>query len=88
VKPMRPQELEAKLRDALLHGGKCTKGQVQAWALNRLSGDDPGEGREPNRALPLTRARRPEWRSGRFPRRSRILFSMACFSSVGRVLPK
>ena len=20
---------------ALLHGGKCTKGQVQAWALNR-----------------------------------------------------
>src|SRR5499427_5729965 len=45
---MRPQELEAQLRDigarryhrlhpfhALLHGGKCTKGQVQAWALNR-----------------------------------------------------
>ena len=41
-------ELEAKLRDIgarryhrlhpfhhLLHGGKCTKGQVQAWALNR-----------------------------------------------------
>ena len=41
-------ELEAQLRDigarryhrlhpfhALLHGGKCTKGQVQAWALNR-----------------------------------------------------
>jgi coenzyme PQQ biosynthesis protein C len=41
-------ELEARLRDTgarryhrahpfhqLLHGGKCTKGQVQAWALNR-----------------------------------------------------
>ena len=41
-------ELEARLRDIgarryhrlhpfhkLLHGGKCTKGQVQAWALNR-----------------------------------------------------
>src|SRR6266508_1319874 len=41
-------ELEAKLRDIgarryhrlhpfhhLLHGGKCSKGQVQAWALNR-----------------------------------------------------
>jgi len=41
-------ELEARLRDigarryhrlhpfhALLHGGQCTKGQVQAWALNR-----------------------------------------------------
>ena len=48
VKLMTPQELEAQLRDigarryhrlhpfhALLHGGKCTKGQVQAWALNR-----------------------------------------------------
>jgi coenzyme PQQ biosynthesis protein C len=45
---MSPDELEAALRDigarryhrlhpfhALLHGGKCTKGQVQAWALNR-----------------------------------------------------
>jgi len=43
-----PDELEAALRDigarryhrlhpfhGLLHGGKCTKGQVQAWALNR-----------------------------------------------------
>jgi coenzyme PQQ biosynthesis protein C len=42
------EELEAALRDigaqryhrlhpfhGLLHGGKCTKGQVQAWALNR-----------------------------------------------------
>jgi coenzyme PQQ biosynthesis protein C len=42
------EELEARLRDIgarryhrlhpfhqLLHGGKCTKGQVQAWALNR-----------------------------------------------------
>jgi coenzyme PQQ biosynthesis protein C len=42
------EELEAKLRDIgarryhrlhpfhhMLHGGKCTKGQVQAWALNR-----------------------------------------------------
>ena len=41
-------ELEARLRDIgarryhrlhpfhkLLHGGKCSKGQVQAWALNR-----------------------------------------------------
>ena len=48
VKLITPQELEAQLRDigarryhrlhpfhALLHGGKCTKGQVQAWALNR-----------------------------------------------------
>jgi coenzyme PQQ biosynthesis protein C len=45
---MTPDELEAALRDigarryhhlhpfhALLHGGKCSKGQVQAWALNR-----------------------------------------------------
>ena len=45
---LTPDELEAKLRDIgarryhrlhpfhhLLHGGKCTKGQVQAWALNR-----------------------------------------------------
>ena len=45
---MRADDLEAKLRDIgarryhrlhpfhhLLHGGKCTKGQVQAWALNR-----------------------------------------------------
>ena len=45
---LTPQELEAELRDIgarryhrlhpfhhLLHGGKCSKGQVQAWALNR-----------------------------------------------------
>lgn len=45
---LSPEELEAHLRDigarryhrlhsfhGLLHGGKCTKGQVQAWALNR-----------------------------------------------------
>jgi coenzyme PQQ biosynthesis protein C len=45
---LTPDELEAKLRDIgarryhrlhpfhhMLHGGKCTKGQVQAWALNR-----------------------------------------------------
>ncbi len=45
---LSPDELEAKLRDigarryhrlhpfhGLLHGGKCSKGQVQAWALNR-----------------------------------------------------
>src|SRR5262252_5890788 len=45
---MTAQEFEAQLRDigarryhrlhpfhGLLHGGKCTKGQVQAWALNR-----------------------------------------------------
>ena len=45
---LTPDELEAALRDigarryhrlhpfhALLHGGKCTRGQVQAWALNR-----------------------------------------------------
>jgi coenzyme PQQ biosynthesis protein C len=45
---LTPEELEAKLRDIgarryhrlhpfhhMLHGGKCTKGQVQAWALNR-----------------------------------------------------
>ena len=48
MKLMTPDELEAALRDigarryhrlhpfhGLLHGGKCTKGQVQAWALNR-----------------------------------------------------
>jgi coenzyme PQQ biosynthesis protein C len=48
VKLLSPGELEAALRDigarryhrlhpfhGLLHGGKCTKGQVQAWALNR-----------------------------------------------------
>jgi coenzyme PQQ biosynthesis protein C len=48
VKLMTPDELEMALRDIgakryhrlhpfhhLLHGGKCTKGQVQAWALNR-----------------------------------------------------
>jgi coenzyme PQQ biosynthesis protein C len=45
---LTPAELEARLRDIgarryhrlhpfhrLLHGGKCSKGQVQAWALNR-----------------------------------------------------
>jgi coenzyme PQQ biosynthesis protein C len=45
---MTPDELEGALRDigarryhrlhpfhGLLHGGKCSKGQVQAWALNR-----------------------------------------------------
>ena len=45
---LSPDQLEAALRDigarryhrlhpfhGLLHGGKCTKGQVQAWALNR-----------------------------------------------------
>jgi coenzyme PQQ biosynthesis protein C len=45
---LSPEELEAGLRDigarryhrlhpfhTLLHGGKCSKGQVQAWALNR-----------------------------------------------------
>ena len=45
---LSPDELEAQLRDIgarryhrlhpfhhLLHGGKCTRGQVQAWALNR-----------------------------------------------------
>ena len=48
MKLLPPDELEADLRDIgarryhrlhpfhhLLHGGKCTKGQVQAWALNR-----------------------------------------------------
>ena len=48
MKLLNPDELEAELRDigakryhrlhpfhGLLHGGKCTKGQVQAWALNR-----------------------------------------------------
>ena len=48
MKLMTPQELEAALRDIgarryhrlhpfhkLLHGGECSKGQVQAWALNR-----------------------------------------------------
>jgi len=48
VKLLTPDELEAALRDIgarryhrlhpfhqLLHGGKCSKGQVQAWALNR-----------------------------------------------------
>jgi len=45
---LSPYDLEAELREIgarryhrlhpfhhLLHGGKCTKGQVQAWALNR-----------------------------------------------------
>ena len=45
---LEPDELEARLREigarryhrlhpfhARLHGGKCSKGQVQAWALNR-----------------------------------------------------
>jgi coenzyme PQQ biosynthesis protein C len=48
VRVLEPDELEARLREigakryhrlhpfhALLHGGKCSKGQVQAWALNR-----------------------------------------------------
>jgi coenzyme PQQ biosynthesis protein C len=48
VKLLTPAELEAELRDIgarryhrlhpfhrLLHGGECSKGQVQAWALNR-----------------------------------------------------
>jgi len=48
VKLLSPAELEAALRDigarryhrlhpfhGMLHGGQCTKGQVQAWALNR-----------------------------------------------------
>ena len=48
MKLLSPDELEAALRDigarryhrlhkfhGLLHGGQCTKGQVQAWALNR-----------------------------------------------------
>jgi coenzyme PQQ biosynthesis protein C len=48
VKLLTADELETRLRDigarryhrlhpfhGLLHGGKCTKGQVQAWALNR-----------------------------------------------------
>ena len=48
MKLLTPDELEAELRNigakryhrlhpfhGLLHGGQCTKGQVQAWALNR-----------------------------------------------------
>jgi coenzyme PQQ biosynthesis protein C len=48
VKPLSAEELEQRLRDIgarryhrphpfhkLLHGGACSKGQVQAWALNR-----------------------------------------------------
>ncbi len=48
MKLLSTDKLEAALRDigarryhrlhpfhGLLHGGKCTKGQVQAWALNR-----------------------------------------------------
>ena len=48
MKLLAPEQLEAALRDigarryhrlhpfhGLLHGGRCTKGQVQAWALNR-----------------------------------------------------
>ena len=48
MKLLTAEELEAALRDIgarryhrlhpfhkLLHGGKCSKGQVQAWALNR-----------------------------------------------------
>ncbi len=48
MKLLSADELEARLRDIgarryhnlhpfhrMLHGGKCSKGQVQAWALNR-----------------------------------------------------
>lgn len=48
MKLLSPDELEAALRDigakryhrlhpfhGMLHGGQCSKGQVQAWALNR-----------------------------------------------------
>ena len=48
MKLLSPEELERALRDigakryhrlhpfhTMLHGGKCNKGQVQAWALNR-----------------------------------------------------
>lgn len=48
MKLLSPEELETALRDIgakryhrlhpfhdLLHGGKCTRGQAQAWALNR-----------------------------------------------------
>jgi coenzyme PQQ biosynthesis protein C len=48
VTPLAPDDLEGQLRDIgarryhnrhpfhqLLHGGQCSKGQVQAWALNR-----------------------------------------------------
>jgi coenzyme PQQ biosynthesis protein C len=48
MSPLTAAELDARLRDIgdrryhrrhpfhhLLHGGKCSKGQVQAWALNR-----------------------------------------------------
>jgi coenzyme PQQ biosynthesis protein C len=48
MKLLTPDEFEAELRDIgakryhrlhpfhhMLHGGQCTKGQVQAWALNR-----------------------------------------------------
>ena len=48
MRVMQPDELETRLRDigarryhrlhpfhALLHGGRCSKGQIQAWALNR-----------------------------------------------------
>jgi coenzyme PQQ biosynthesis protein C len=48
IAPLSPDELEARLLDigakryhrlhpfhGLLHGGKCSRGQVQAWALNR-----------------------------------------------------
>lgn len=48
MKLLSPEKFEAALREVgarryhrlhpfhgLLHGGKCTKGQVQAWALNR-----------------------------------------------------
>jgi len=58
VNTLSADELEARLRGIgarryhrlhpfhkLLHGGACSKGQVQAWALNRY------QGREPDRAL-------------------------------------
>ncbi|MGZ5827127.1 MAG: thiaminase II/PqqC family protein, partial [Xanthobacteraceae bacterium] len=48
VSMMTPDQLEGALRDIgarryhrlhpfhkMLHGGECSKGQVQAWALNR-----------------------------------------------------
>ena len=77
MKLLSPAELEAALRDigakryhrlhpfhGLLHGGKCTKGQVQAWALNRYY----YQARIPNKDASLiarcdNSAIRREWRS-------------------------
>ena len=77
MKLLSPEELEGALRDigarryhrlhpfhGLLHGGKCSRGQVQAWALNRYyyQAMIPIKDASSDRALRRSAVRR-EWRS-------------------------